>query len=742
MTGPVESESLLSRWRHIWPCKAEPAEGTLAGFQHQLLVVLAVIMAYGGVLSILQLANSPATITGGLVMAAAAAAVAGTALVVERRRPHLAACVLTVGSLAFIIGLASLYREPNAYYLVSIPLFASGVLLGVGPQAVLGVLVVAIAMQRRGLPLLPEPFPVLVPLLGTFLLLGLLTRRTVDLGCHWERQVASIQRELVTRLRARQGELNASLKALDQTAQRLKRANEELADMRHRLEETRMLQEQSIANVSHELRTPLNLIVGFAELMYLSPGRYGDMVWNADLVSDIGRVYRASQQLQKLINDLLDMARIGTVHLPSFRELLDVRSLIDGVIENVMALVTSNGLRLEKVYPKELPLVYVDGARITQVLHNLLNNAIRFTDAGTITVRVEADETAVTVSVTDTGIGIHPEELERLFRPFAQTQAAIRRGGGTGLGLALSKELVALHGGRMWAESQVGVGSTFAFSLPLPGATAQVSPLYSIPPNPAPAKGVESIVFVDRDLSLAQSVGRFLGDKRVIPVQTIAAAEERILAEHPLAVIVNNHPHTPPEDWFEPIGEISQRYSVPIIRCSIPSQSWLLAHEGIDDFLLKPVSQESLRHVLARNGCLVGTALVVDDDPGCASLLTRMLETLGFGRDILVAYSGTDAVRIAADARPDLVLLDLIMPGMDGFATARELRQQPALRATKMVAISALSPAQDGAHTLGGPLTLLQGKGIPSAVLVPLLRSVLDVVRPDYAADANTLRKA
>ena len=560
-----------------------------------------------------------------------------------------------------------------------------------------------------------------------------LAARSLYTALQWALHSQHRAEHLLNQLRDRQAELNRTLTALTEASRRLERTNQELALARTRAEEARALKEHFVANVSHELRTPLNMIVGFAEMLYLEPESYDGVRWTPELQGDIGELFRASRHLQSLVNDILDLSRIDAARLPMFRELHDIRTIITEALETVVPLLRQNGLGYRTIYDEDLPPLFVDGTRIRQVLLNLLNNAVRYTEQGEIVVSVaRTDDTAV-VSVSDTGVGISPERLERIFDEFQPLEEGPRRRGGAGLGLALSRQFIQLHGGRMWAESHVGVGSTFSFSLPLPGTLPQSTPLLATRATQQHDAADAPIVVMDSDTSVATMLLRYLGNRRILPATSAPEAESLIEAEHPLAVIANLPPDGPAPLWLGPLGEASERYGVPVVRCSIPSPSWLKLATRLDDCLSKPISRETLEAAIRKHSPEPGTVLVVDDNPGFVSLRVRMLKAGGLARQVLLAYTGSEALSMALGAAPDLVLLDLLLPDMDGFDVLEGLRREPRLRKTKVIAVTATSYAEEALRRRAAHLTLSQTGGLSAGTLAELLNAILGVVRPRYA---------
>jgi len=584
---------------------------------------------------------------------------------------------------------------------------------------------------------------ILVPalvLLWIVAMLSWVSSREFHTALKWTWEGQQRIHALLVELRERRGELNRTLVALTEATRRLERANKELTIARQQADEARAVKEQFVANVSHELRTPLNLIVGFAEMMFLSPQTYEGVVWTPDLTGDIGRMFRASQHLQYLVNDILDLARMDVARLPMFREMTDVRSIVQEAGETVLPLIEQRGLTYSATWPESLPELLVDRTRIRQVMLNLLNNAIRFTDRGGISVQVEQTEDAVRVCVRDTGLGIPQDQMAHIFEEFRQATVGARGRGGAGLGLTISRRFVELHGGRMWAESEIGVGSLFCFSLPLPGTLSLAASLTRIPDRTRSDYSRAAVVLVDPHPSIADMLSRYLGDHPVLPASDIQEAEKLIEDHHPLAVVVNNMPDTPPEHWLGVLGESSRRYNVPILRCSIPSPSWLQQSSGINYCLTKPVTREALISAVETYCPQPGTILVVDDDPGFVSLVSRMLGTTNVATEVMTAYSGTEALRLARERTPDLMLLDLLMPEMDGFEVIKALRADATSRDIAIVAVTATSYAEEALLRRGSYFTLTQAKGLSTGVLTEILSEVVQRLHPDYVEEESTSR--
>ncbi len=320
--------------------------------------------------------------------------------------------------------------------------------------------------------------------------------------------------------RGQQGELRRALKALDEATYRLERLNYMLALAGEQAEEARRLKQQFAQTISHELRTPLNLIVGFTELMTESPEYYGGPLAPA-YQRDLNIVHRNACHLQDLINDVLDLARIEAAQMSLAPEEVDPADLVREAVATARSLVEARGLALHTAVEPGLPALWVDPTRIRQVLFNLLNNAARFTDQGSVTVSARRQDEQVVFAVADTGVGIAPEDIQYIFEEFRQADGSTRRShGGAGLGLAISRRFVELHGGRIWVESEVGRGSTFYFSLPASqGPAAALShPHLLRTAGTAPARGGEEPVLLafTRSPSAAALLMRYVRGFRTV----------------------------------------------------------------------------------------------------------------------------------------------------------------------------------------------------------------------------------
>ena len=561
------------------------------------------------------------------------------------------------------------------------------------------------------------------------------------LGWAWNSQRRA--NDLLEKLRDRQGELNRTLAALTEAARRLERISQELAIARMRAEEARQLKEQFAANISHELRTPLNLIIGFSEMMYFSPEVYGNMEWPPTLRRDLRQIYQGSKQLLDLVNDVLDLSRIDAAQMPVRKELSDLRSVILEATDTAGDLLRGKPLELRTNLPSELPLLHFDRTRIRQVLLNLLSNAARFAERGTITVTAEVQGREVIVSVADTGVGIPPQELNRIFDEFHQVDMSLRRRQeGAGLGLAISKRFVELHNGRIWAESEVGKGSVFRFSLPLPGEEVLVGQLRPVKtPSRLPSTHDPCIVVVDSDPAVGTVLTRYLKRIRVLWAGNLEDAQHLVTEWRPQAVVLNVAPNAPLDQIIQQEDLNFVPPHVPVVICSLPSQSWMSSQTGARGCLTKPITRERLMQALGEIGN-VQDVLVVDDDRGFVQLMVRFLSSSSARYTVRWAYDGKEALAKIREKRPDVILLDLVLPEMDGLQLINILRADKSLGTIPILIVTARDYGEELLAQSQATLVLTRRRGLRPAEVIHYLQTLLDATRPARSTDSALVQSA
>ena len=588
------------------------------------------------------------------------------------------------------------YQVPDLAYLFAVPVVFASVLFGPLSTAVTAIvalfLIMYIGISRLGLVFLSAY--VFLPFAITSLttVASWLSQRSLYTALTWAWNGYERARQNEQAARERRAELRRALKALDEATHRLERANHMLALAREQAEEARRLKQQFAQTISHELRTPLNLIVGFTELMARSPEYYGEPLPIA-YMRDLSIVHRNARHLQSLVNDVLDLARIEAAQMGLILENINPATLVKEAVNTARSLVESRGLALHTEIEPDLPNLRVDPTRIRQVLFNLLNNAARFTEKGSVTVSVRRRGQEVIFSVADTGVGIAPEDIPKIFQEFQQLDGSTRRRhGGAGLGLAISRNFVQLHGGRIWVESEVGKGSTFSFALPVQQPNmviTNISHSTQRSRTKPTRKDKESVLLaVTRSLSAAGLLTRYVQGVRVVTACDLEQAREAAREILPQAVVIDTASIS--LKTGEP-GSLARQWNlsnVPFIACPLPGEEPLRQQLTVDGYLIKPVSSTALWDVLRRFGEGIDRVLVVDDDKDFVRLLSRIMDSPVRRYEVGSAYTGHEALEMLRRWKPDLVLLDLGLPDIDGLQIIERMQADTEWRNIPIIVVS------------------------------------------------------
>ena len=628
-------------------------------------------------------------------------------------------------------------------FLFALPVLMAGSLFG--PNAAAACAVASAALVWGTSPDGELLTPALLLTTGVIVWLAL---RPLHHLLRWHSQRSLEATALAEQLKDQRGKLNRTIKDLDASYKLLQQTNRELAMARREAETLYELRHRFATNLSHELRTPLNIILGFAQLIYINPALYGYRRWSEALRRDLAEVRRNAGYLSDLVDDIVDLARIDALAMPIRRESADLRRLIEEMVETVDSMVRAKGLALSVECPRGLPLLYADPVRVKQVVFNLMTNAIRHTEQGGITISADAGEEQVTVSVSDSGCGIPPDEKAAIFNEFYQVgRPKSDRNSGKGLGLAIAKRLVHLHGGSIWVESEVGRGSTFFFTLPL--ADKRVSRLRrGAEAPPAEPRRRPAVVVLNDDGMAAGYLSRRIEDYEFLPSEGDDEVAALVQSEHAVGVIFNTSAGG--ETLNAVAGaEVMHRLAeqlpenIPLIECSLPSASWLSTRHLFAHVLSKPVSLEGLMGALS--AVLPGRerpdVLLVDDDRGFVQLVTRMLDASApRAFRVRAAYTGQDSLERMRQRRPDAVLLDLVMPGMTGFEVLAAMREEAGLRDVPVIAVTAATPGEDRIAAEGAAFRVVKRGHLRPGELVRLITAGLSLSgsAPAPAAEAGS----
>jgi signal transduction histidine kinase/CheY-like chemotaxis protein len=516
-------------------------------------------------------------------------------------------------------------------------------------------------------------------------------------------------------LRARQEELERVNRELEDTNRGVVALYAELDERADHLRRADELKTRFLSNMTHEFRTPVNSILALVDLLAER------LQTPLDRKDEIFYIRKSAQQLSEIVNDLLDLAKAEAGKIEIRPAPFEVPALFGALRGMLRPLLVNQSLALVFEEPDGLPALMSDESKLSQILRNLISNALKYTEAGEVrvTAQLTSDRQRVEFRVADTGIGIPEAELGRIFDEFVQIENPLqRRTKGTGLGLPLSRRLAELLGGSIAVQSTLGAGSVFTVTLPIAYRRVGPEPLPDLRPDRTPVLVVEDS---DEDQMLYARVLED-GPYQAVPVRSAADAAAALQAFRPSAIVLDIRLHG--HDAWELLARIKRdpaTAAIPVIVVSTIDDRQKGFALGADAYAVKPIDRDWL---LAKLDALTGESaariLVIDDEEASRFILRGLLAD---GRhEIVEAPSGPDGLRLARDTSPDVILLDLHLDDTTGYAVSQSLRQDPATAAVPVVVVTAQRMSADDRLRLGERTPVVSKTGLTRESLRAAIR--------------------
>lgn len=505
---------------------------------------------------------------------------------------------------------------------------------------------------------------------------------------------------------------------LQKARNKLTRTLNELELTKNEVVEANKAKSRFLANMSHELRTPLNAVIGYSEMLEEEFQEKG----LSEYIQDLNKINTAGKHLLSLINDVLDISKIEAGKMELFLSDINLKNLLSDIEAICQPLAAKKKNRFILKYPPTIGSMYTDSTKLRQCILNLVSNASKFTENGTITLNVDYfeknQELWTRFEVIDSGIGIAPEHLERLFQAFSQVSSGSSAQGGTGLGLYLSLQFCRMMGGNINVTSKVDVGSTFTIILPVickdetkPYFEKKITREIKISDQGA-TQGKNTVLMIDDNPSFHEFIDQHLGTSfRFIHTYNGKDGLEMAKLYHPDAVILDII--MPEMDGWSVLKEMKKDNSlkdIPIIISTVMADKDLGFALGVSDFINKPVNPETLFQILQKHAVnKPPLVLIVDDDEEARDYLKRILQKVGWR--VNEAKNGLEALESIKHIEPSVILLDLLMPEMDGFEVVSKLQSHPLWSLIPVIVLSAKDLTSEDYNRLNGSVQKIYKKG-------------------------------
>ncbi|RJQ51926.1 MAG: response regulator [Desulfobacteraceae bacterium] len=531
-------------------------------------------------------------------------------------------------------------------------------------------------------------------------------------------------------------------RSLDLASHELLDKNQQLQKAKDEAEAANREKSLFLAKMSHELRTPLNAIIGYSEMLE----EEAEDLNQEDFIPDLQKIRGAGKHLLGLINDILDLSKIEAGKVDLFLETIDIAGMIRDVVNIIQPLVEKNENTFAVHCPDDIGAMRADRTKVRQSLFNLLSNACKFTTNGSIMLEVSREAVNgsawVFFKVCDTGIGMSPEQLENLFKAFTQADASIAsKYGGTGLGLTISQKFCHMMGGDIKVESAFGRGSTFTILLPatvdskgvMPTAGPEKLPIAS---GPALRTG-GTVLVIDDDPTIHDLMKRFLNKEGLTIVSATDGKQGLQVARTVRPDIITLDALMPRMDGWAVLASLkadSDLADIPVIMLTILDEKQMGYAMGVTDYMTKPIDWQRLAFMLRKYSCPHPPCqiLVVEDNAEMREMLKRRLEKEGW--IVKTVENGQVALKCIEQVSPEMILLDLMMPEMDGFQFLEEVRKRKEWQSIPIIVVTAKELTLEDLRRLDGAVEKIVYKNaLPQEELLGMVHHmVTNHIRPKY----------
>ena len=516
-------------------------------------------------------------------------------------------------------------------------------------------------------------------------------------------------------LEVKSQELEKQTSEMKKQAEELYNASRELQIQNIELESQKMqvmtanrLKSEFLSNMSHELRTPLNSIMALSSVLITDT----KSKLNKDESNYLSIIERNGKRLLNLINDILDLSKIEAGKIEIIPAYISIENLIKLVTENVQSISDNKGISINLEIPKNLPRIQTDESRLHQVLINIVSNAIKFTDKGSVDIIVKNQQNNIIIEIKDTGIGISENILPHVFDEFRQADGtSSRKYEGTGLGLAIARKMIEILGGSISAESELGIGSTFSVSIPVSWHGRKSIDKPTISSNVVIKKANNTILVVDDNPEVIADISNYLDQCGYNTISATNGMEAIKLANKYKPIAITLDIVMPEMDGWEVLQQLksnNETTNIPVIVVSVSEDRDTGFALGAISYLNKPIDKNLLISEIRKINKSPGIVMIVDDDEFDLKRMADMMKAQNIST--ILAVSGQECIDKIENVIPDILVLDLLMPDIDGFKVLHQVKNKPQTKDLPIIVVTAKDITQDDRMRLQGNVTSIIAK--------------------------------